>query len=282
MPFDAKTGVHDFAPLLTLELLFRTEMDFVVNTARRCGLPDADAEDVAQQVFIALQRRLHTLHSPESVRPWLLTVTRRHARARMGGGRRSEETLPEDLGEIEDDVPLAEETLARSERRREVLDLLESIEPSRRLVLVMHVIDDVPMREVADTLAIPVATAYNRLRLARHELREAAERKRAADEFALLYRKWDKLATVRDPTDYFYGRAAIGAEVKERVWARVLGEIRRAHGSLELAEVDGLRVFSPLWSPGTPPQPYRRPRRQPRMPKAERLPIGDVTGSRTL
>ena len=129
MPFDAKTGVHDFAPLISLELLFRTEMDFVMNTARRCGLSDADAEDVTQQVFIALQRRLHTLHAPESVRPWLMTVTRRHARARMGASHRTEEGLPDRLGEIEDDVPLAEELLTKSERRHEMLDLLEEIEP---------------------------------------------------------------------------------------------------------------------------------------------------------
>jgi RNA polymerase sigma-70 factor (ECF subfamily) len=282
MPFDAKTGVHDFAPLITLELLFRTEVDFVVNTARRCGLSDTDAEDVAQQVFVTLQRRLHTLHSPESVRPWLLTVTRRYARTRTGVSRGGDDGLPDDIGEIEDDVPLAEEILARSERRREALDLLESIEPSRRLVLVMHVLDEVPMREVADALGIPVATAYNRLRLARHELRDAAARRRSADEFALLYRKWDKLATVRDPTDYYYGRAALDAEAKESLWIRMRREIERIYGSIELAEADGLRVFSPLWTPGTPPLPYRRPKRQPRLPKAERLPLRDVTGSRTL
>ena len=271
MPFDAKTGVHDFAPLISLELLFRTEMDFVMNTARRCGLSDADAEDVTQQVFVALQRRLHTLHAPESVRPWLMTVTRRHARARMGASRRTEEGLPDQLGEIEDDVPLAEELLAKSERRREMLDLLESIEPSRRVVLVMHVLDEVPMRDVADALEIPVATAYNRLRLARRDLRDAACRRHLADEFTLCHRRWDKLATVRDPADYYYGRAALVAEARERMWLRVLEEIRRAHRSIEGAEAEGLRIFSPLWAPEMPPKPYRSPRRRPKMPKAERL-----------
>ena len=135
----------------------------------------------------------------------------------------------------------------------------------------MHVLDDVPMRDVADALEIPVATAYNRLRLARRELREAACRRHLSDEFTLLYRRWDRLATVRDPTDYYYGRAALGAEARERVWRGVIEEIRRAHRSIEGAEAEGLRVFSPLWSPGTPPKPYRLPRRQPRMAKAERL-----------
>src|SRR5262245_10740747 len=100
MPFDLKTGQHDFADLITLELLFRTEMDFVMNTARRCGLSDADAEDVTQQVFIKLQQRLHCLHSPESIRPWLATITRRAARALAGANRRNaDEPLPYDFAD---------------------------------------------------------------------------------------------------------------------------------------------------------------------------------------
>ncbi|MFO0591770.1 MAG: sigma-70 family RNA polymerase sigma factor [Polyangiaceae bacterium] len=273
MPFDRKSGAHDFAALITLELLFRTEMDFVMNTARRCGLSDPDAEDVTQQVFIALQRRLHTLCSPESVRPWLLTVTRRKARARFGAGSRTEAALPDHLGEIVDETPAADEMIAQEERRRELIELLESIEPPRRIVLVMHVLDDVPMCEVAEALEIPVATAYNRLRLARRDLQDILTRRRSSEEFAMLYRRWEKIALVRDPTDFYYGREALSEGARERLWQRVLGEIRRAHGTLEQAEIDGLQLFSPMLSRNAPPKPYPRLKRQPRMPKAERLPI---------
>lgn len=271
MPFEPSSGTHDFAALVTLELLFRTEMDFVMNTARRCGLSDPDAEDVTQQVFIALQRRLHTLCSPESVRPWLLTVTRRISRARIGWDRRAEPAVPDHLGEIQDDAPAADELFAQEERRRELLDLLESIEPSRRVVIVMHVLDDVPMREVAEALEIPVATAYNRLRLARYDLQELIARRKTSEDFAMLYRRWEKIATVRDPTDFYYGRDELTAEAKEQMWLRVLDEIRRAHGTLDVAERDGLRVMSPMWSRSAPPKPYPKLKRQRKMPKAERL-----------
>lgn len=271
MPFDPNSGAHDFAAIVTLELLFRTEMDFVMNTARRCGLSDPDAEDVTQQVFIALQRRLHTLCSPESVRPWLLTVTRRISRARRGWDRRALPALPDHLGEMEEEAPAADELLARAEQRRELLDLLESLEPSRRIVIVMHVLDDLPMREVAEALEIPVATAYNRLRLARHDLQELITRRRTSEDFALLYRRWEKIATVRDPSDFYYGRDELSAEAKEQIWTRVLEEIRRAHGSLDIAEREGLRVLSPMWSTSAPPKPYPKLKRQRKMPKAERL-----------
>lgn len=292
MPFDPKVGEHDLAAVLTLELLFRTEMDFVMNTARRCGLSDADAEDVTQQVFMALQRRLYTLQAPESVRPWLVIVTRRYALGARGASRREAgESVPDDIGEIEDEGPLAEEQLLGSERRREFLDLLESIEPGRRAVLVMHVLDELPMSEVAAALRIPVATGYNRLRLARHDLRDAFERRHLADEYGFLSRLWEKVVTVRDPWEALYGRAAIEQAVRERLWARIVDAITGVFSSIGAAEADGLRVLSPIWKTDAKPRPYRRPRRPRNLLTSERVglpPLPAVaaaaaaTGSRTL
>ncbi|MEZ4312753.1 MAG: sigma-70 family RNA polymerase sigma factor [Polyangiaceae bacterium] len=285
---------HDLAAVITLELLFRTEMEFVMNTARRCGLADADAEDVTQQVFIALQERLHCLHSPESIRPWLVIVTRRLARALTaalgrGLGQEGEDWMAPDFGEIEDDEPLPEERMLRSERRRELLDLIETILPERRIVLVMHVLDELPMPEVAHTLRIPVPTAYNRLRLARRDLKDAASRKGLREDFNLLHRAWDAVVTVRDPWEPYYGRAAITEAVRDRIWGKVVAGVRGAHGSVEAAEREGLRVASPLFVRGAPPRPYAKPRRPRNLLRSERLPIRrhppcaarPATGSRT-
>jgi RNA polymerase sigma-70 factor, ECF subfamily len=263
MPFDQRTGEHDFGDIITLELLFRTEMEFVMNTARRCGLSDADAEDVTQQVFIKLQQRLHSLHSPESIRPWLATITRRAARTLAGGKRRRiDEPLPYDFSDVEDDVPLPEEQLLRGERRREVLDLIETIEPSRRIVLVMHVLDELPMADVAQTLRIPLPTAYNRLRLARHALADALARKGLAEEFNMLSRAWEAIANLRDPWEpHYYGRAAITEAARERLWQAVLAALGPAFGSLDAAEADGLRVHAPMFRSKAAPRPYQRPKR---------------------
>jgi RNA polymerase sigma-70 factor (ECF subfamily) len=276
MPHNSKMREHDLAAVLTLDLLFRTEMDFVMNTARRCGMSGADAEDVAQQVFMALQRRLHTLQSPESVRPWLMTVTRRHASTRRQANRRDPfELLPSSLGEIEDDTPLAEEQLLKSERRREFLDLLEALEPNRRVVLVLHVLDEIPMDEVAAALGIPVPTAYNRLRLARADLRDAFARKGVADEYGFQLRVWRNMLTVRDPTDFFYGLATIAPDVRERLWARILEALGHTFPSIEAAEADGLRVLSPMWKTDASPRPYRSLKRRRSLPTRKH---GDLPG----
>lgn len=272
-------GEHELANVLTLEILFRSEIEFVVNTARRCGLTDADAEDVAQQVFIELQRRLHSLQSPESVRPWLFTVTRRMAQTQAGRLKGERDGLPDGLGEIEDEEPLVEERIARSEKRRDVLALIEEIEPERRAVLVMHVLDELPMRDVAEALQIPIGTAYNRLRIARNELREAVKRKERADEIG-RYRRWGEIGWVRDPTDYYYGRAPITEEARGRVWRRVLDAIREAFASIEEAERDGLQIESPMLRVGAPPRPYRLPKRRPKVLASTRVGLPPLPNER--
>lgn len=65
----------------------------------------------------------------------------------------------------------AVERLIERERSEHLLRLVAGIEPGRRGVLVAYVLEEMPMAEVAAALRIPVNTAWNRLRLAREELR---------------------------------------------------------------------------------------------------------------
>lgn len=286
MPFDSKSGEHDLAGVITVELLFRTEMEFVMNIARRCGLEDPDAEDVTQQVFTELQRRIHSLHSPESIRPWLATVTRRYALACNAARRRAfVEPLPYDFADVEDESPLAEEQLLASERRCELLDLIETIEPSRRIVLVMRVLDELTMAEIAQTLRIPLPTAYNRLRLARFDLADAIRRKGLAEEFNMRSRAWDAMVNLRDPSEPpFYGRPPITEAVRDKIWQRVLAALSSEDGSIEAAERRGLRVHSPMFHRPATPRPYRRLKRPRRLLVLERVrvpPAPSSIGSRT-
>jgi RNA polymerase sigma-70 factor (ECF subfamily) len=57
-----------------------------------------------------------------------------------------------------------------------VLAALEKIPLQRRAVLVMHDLDDVSVRDIASVLAIPLFTAYSRLRKARREFEVAMRR----------------------------------------------------------------------------------------------------------
>jgi RNA polymerase sigma-70 factor (ECF subfamily) len=54
------------------------------------------------------------------------------------------------------------------------------VEIDRRAVFVLHDIHEVPVPEVAETLGVPLNTAYSRLRIAREEFATAVKRLRKA------------------------------------------------------------------------------------------------------
>jgi RNA polymerase sigma-70 factor (ECF subfamily) len=56
-----------------------------------------------------------------------------------------------------------------------VLRALGRVPLARRAVLVMHDIDEVPMREIAEALSLPIFTGYSRLRKARREFEAAVQ-----------------------------------------------------------------------------------------------------------
>ena len=67
---------------------------------------------------------------------------------------------------------------AADQDRRLVLRALEAVELDRRAVFVLYEIDGESMNAIAQSLGIPVNTAYSRLRLARDEFAAAVKRLR--------------------------------------------------------------------------------------------------------
>ena len=152
---------------------FQRELDYVFRTLRRLGVGQAEIEDLAQEVFLALRHSWRGYDRERPLRPYLFGIAFRIASAHRRKRRR--EVVLEIL-EVNDANPGPDETLAAKQARAIVLAALESVPLPRRAVLVMHDIDGVPMIEVASVLSIPVFTAYSRLRKARRELQSAVKR----------------------------------------------------------------------------------------------------------
>ena len=71
----------------------------VYSIPRRCGFSDADAEDVYQQVFSILYRKLDTVRDAGRLAPWLIRTTHR---ACYRAGRRQRHAVLDD--EVVDDA----------------------------------------------------------------------------------------------------------------------------------------------------------------------------------
>jgi RNA polymerase sigma-70 factor, ECF subfamily len=152
---------------------YQQELSYLISSLRRLGVPSRDLEDVLHEIFLVMLKRWNDYDRGRPLRPWLFGIAFRVAATqRRRGGREllSETYEAEYSGESPDDA------LAMTESRRLLLRALGVVPLDRRAVLVMHEVDEVPMREVAEQLEIPLFTAYSRLRKARKELDAALVR----------------------------------------------------------------------------------------------------------
>lgn len=155
-----------------LRALFHEHADFVWRSLRRLGVSASDADDLVQEVFLVVHRKLHKFDG-RSPRAWLYAVTRRvastHRRAvRRGAARRK--ALAESEG-----GPDPEATTASRQRVQRVADVLDRLRPERREVFVMTHVEQMSAPEIADVLGVTVNVVYSRLRLARRDFAKYME-----------------------------------------------------------------------------------------------------------
>ncbi|AUX42411.1 uncharacterized protein SOCE26_038420 [Sorangium cellulosum] len=75
-----------------------------------------------------------------------------------------------------DPAPSSEEQIAKRERRELALEVLDTLDPERRVLLVMYEVYEVPLVDIASELGLNYNTASSRLRLAREDYRAAVKR----------------------------------------------------------------------------------------------------------
>lgn len=131
----------------------------------------AAAEDLVQETMLRAWRHLDILpDDPRSVRPWLLTVSRRLA-IDMLRARSSRPT------EVEDDplesMPVAAEPLEQVLDRQVLRTALASLSATHRAVLTQVYFLHRPVRHAAEVLNVPEGTVKSRTHNALRALREA-------------------------------------------------------------------------------------------------------------
>ena len=158
--------------------LFQAEFPYVWTSLRRLGVHPREVEDVAQEVFVNVYRRLDDYDPARPVRPWLFAFAFRSASDWRRLARNRVE-VQGDLDQRPGGAMAADEALARAQDRELVQQALDQIDLDRRAVLVLYELDETPMKDIAEALGIPLFTAYSRLRVGRQELTTAIRRIRA-------------------------------------------------------------------------------------------------------
>lgn len=155
--------------------------DFVWRSVRRLGVDEASAEDVFQEVFVVVHRRLGDFEGRSSVKTWLfgivLRVVRNHKRSlgrkRHEGGEQAELVIAQSPASSRDEP---EARTQRVEAVRLLYEVLDTLDDDKREVFVMAELAQMTGAAIAEATGLNQSTVYARLRAAREQFDQAVTR----------------------------------------------------------------------------------------------------------
>ncbi|HWZ44890.1 MAG TPA: sigma-70 family RNA polymerase sigma factor [Candidatus Saccharimonadales bacterium] len=139
----------------------------------------AQAEDVAQEVFLELYKRLNQIESPPHLTFWLrrVTVNRCIDQTR----RRKPELALEDVAEPKADSAHGDPLLSRH-LQKSVANLPER----RRAIIILRYQEEMDLAEIAEVLEMPLNTVKSTLQRSLLELRKKLTRKLGEVRYAIF------------------------------------------------------------------------------------------------
>ncbi len=146
------------------ELVLRHQTS-VFNLAYRMLGNRQDAEDVAQETFLAAYRHLKNYDMRRSFRTWLLSIA--HHRC-VDFLRRRKQTAP--LDEQHAGARDTEARIVAVEQARMVQQALQRLSPEDRAVITLRYWEGMSYREMAEVLGVTEGSVRNRLYRARRSL----------------------------------------------------------------------------------------------------------------
>jgi RNA polymerase sigma-70 factor, ECF subfamily len=171
------------AEALSFEQVYRENLVFVWRNAQRIGVLRSSLDDVVQEVFVVVHRRLAEFEGRSTIRTWLYAILRNVALEHWKRQRREEPTMA-DLPDVPDSSRTPGKELERHQAGELVLKILSGLDQDKLDVFLLAELEQLPMPEIAKTLDINENTGYARLRAARKEVSDAAARYRSSEQFS--------------------------------------------------------------------------------------------------
>jgi RNA polymerase sigma-70 factor, ECF subfamily len=131
--------------------------------------PEAEVEDVTQEIFYRLFTRIRSLRKPEALRSFVVSFALRIVKWELRRRRARRWLTLSETGEVPDDQLLFVTADTRYVLRR-LYRLLDQLATRDRLVLVLRHVEGMTLEEIAEALGISLATVKRSLRHASQRL----------------------------------------------------------------------------------------------------------------
>lgn len=155
----------------TFDQTMLPHLDAAYNLARWLLRHDQDAQDAVQDAFLRAYRSFERFRGGDG-RAWLLTIVRNVCFSRLREQHRAAgaEEFDDNMHGATQEPAEANAAIWRELRSDLLRDALERLAPEYREVLVLHEIEGLAYREIAEVAGVPIGTVMSRLSRARQKL----------------------------------------------------------------------------------------------------------------
>jgi len=135
----------------------------------------ADAEDVAQEVFLRVLRHGRELDQVRNQKAWVAKIAWRTAVDRVKRREQPEEDVTSAIEDLRGDRLSMDDALAEQQRMQLLRAMIASLPRDLREPLVLSTVQEMSNSDIAEVLAIPEASVRTRMARARTMLRQKLE-----------------------------------------------------------------------------------------------------------
>lgn len=171
------TRIHS-GDMAAFELLVERYQDRVYGLALGMLRDDTDAQDVVQDTFLNVFRKLDTFRGDSAFSSWLYRIAANNAMMRLRSRRRAptislEDNLPQLDGEghfmvpVEDWTRRVDHVMENRELGEHIKTAVAKLPEKYRIVFLLSDIDELSMKEVGDILDLTIPNVKTRLHRAR-------------------------------------------------------------------------------------------------------------------
>jgi len=150
------------------EMIFKEHSNYIYRVALFLTKSKELADDITQETFIQVFRKYYTFNPSKPIQPWLYKVTLNITRNML----RKQKWL-KFIGQLPEKscLNLVENTVFKTEEENELWREISTLHYKSREMVILHFYSGMKLKEISDSLGIPLGTCKSRLNSALSTLR---------------------------------------------------------------------------------------------------------------
>ena len=154
------------------EGIYKAYSGLVYNVAFRVVNNMDEAQEVTQEVFLTVYRKLKSFKFKSSLKTWIyrIAVNMSIDYARKRSKEQDHTVLYEDHNKLNKTIDSVSGEGEREEQEKTLSTLLEALSPNLRVCIVLRSIEGLSYQEISESLNININTVRSRLKRAREKL----------------------------------------------------------------------------------------------------------------